>query len=408
MQVYDEKVIQLQKNQKAGCLQFLPPLSLYIHLPWCVRKCPYCDFNSHRQPDDFAQLEGKYIDALIEDIESELPSVWGRPVVSIFLGGGTPSVFSGRAITNLLNAVRARFRVLPDAEITIEVNPSRVDQNHFEMYREEAGINRVSIGVQSFSDQHLRVLGRVHTAEEAFWAIELANRLFERVNVDLMYALPDQTSSQALSDVRLAVQSGVDHISAYQLTLEPHTPFAARPPDGLPDEHLAEEIEKTIHACLDQHGFSRYEISAFSKGYGTPSRHNLNYWMFGDYLGIGAGAHGKISDGTHIVRSMKIKHPLTYITSSPHKRTLYRRAISVHDLPFEFMMNVLRLTDGVPRSLWQERTGLGDRILYAPTQHAIQKGLLENNPLMFRPTSRGLLFVNDTLALFTSRQAQPD
>ncbi|PIT52456.1 radical SAM family heme chaperone HemW [Snodgrassella alvi] len=376
----------------------LPPLSLYIHIPWCVRKCPYCDFNSHQLKQELD--EQAYIAALLTDLETELPHFWGRPVHTIFIGGGTPSLLSAAAFEQLLSGIRARVNLLPAAEITLEANPGTFERNRFAAFA-AAGINRLSIGVQSFADDKLATLGRIHNRDEALSAIESGLTLFPKVNIDLMYALPGQTVTQAQKDIDTAIATGVQHISAYQLTLEPNTPFAHTPPPQLPDDDHIADIEETVHTALLQAGFTHYETSAFAQ----PRQecwHNLNYWQFGDYIGIGAGAHGKISNAQEIIRTTRSRHPKDYLQAMQQQpqRAITRQPVSVQDLPFEFMLNALRLTGGVPSAWFSERTGLPlSAIQHAITQ-AVERGLLDANPLYLRPTPLGRSFLNDLLALF--------
>ena len=379
-------------------LHSLPPLSLYIHIPWCIRKCPYCDFNSHQIREDID--ENLYVESLLHDLENELPYFWGRPIHSIFIGGGTPSIFSAHAIDSLLSGIRARVQLLPNAEITLEANPGTFERNRFKGFA-SAGINRLSIGVQSFENKKLTALGRIHNQSEALLAIETALTLFDQVNIDLMYALPEQTISEARKDIKTAIATGVQHISAYQLTMEPNTPFGHTPPAFLPDDEQSDDIEHEVHTTLAEGGFEKYEISAFAhhKQY---CRHNLNYWQFGDYIGIGAGAHGKISFAQSIIRTVRNRHPKDYLTAMQQQpeNAVQRQEISVQNIPFEFMMNALRLTQGVPASWFFERTGLNIATIYQAIQQAINKGLMDSNPQFFRPTALGHRFLNDLLTLF--------
>ncbi|WP_084224334.1 radical SAM family heme chaperone HemW [Stenoxybacter acetivorans] len=378
----------------------LPPLSLYVHIPWCVRKCPYCDFNSHAQQGSLSEQD--YIRALLMDLEQELPLVWGRSIGSIFIGGGTPGLFSAAAIDELLSGIRARLRVLPEAEITLETNPGTFEQVRFQGFR-QAGINRLSIGVQSFNDAALAALGRIHNHREALVAIEAALMLFDKVNIDLMYALPAQNVQAALNDIQTAMNTGVRHISAYQLTLEPNTAFGHTPPPGLPEEDALADIEEAVHGRLSSAGFYRYETSAFARDAAQPCRHNLNYWQFGDYLGIGAGAHGKISSANGILRTVKSRHPKDYLAamlSSCPQDAVVRKEIHPHDLPFEFMMNALRLTEGVDTALFTERTGLSVANISRNIDTAVKRGLLDSNPARLYPTALGQRFLNDLLAIF--------
>lgn len=384
--------------QKPGELAALPPLSLYIHIPWCVRKCPYCDFNSHQAKSDLA--EAAYIDALLLDLQTELPNIWGRPVETVFIGGGTPSLFQAASIERLLSGVRALVPLQPQAEITLEANPGTFEKEKFRGFK-DAGITRLSIGVQSFNDQALQALGRIHSRHEALAAIDAALALFERVNIDLMYALPRQNMESARQDVHTALATGAGHISAYHLTMEPNTPFGHTPPSGLPHDDAAQDIEDAVHQALADAGFTHYETSAFARA-GQACRHNLNYWQFGDYLGIGAGAHGKISYPTHIERTTRRRGPNDYLAAMQGKpaEAIERKRIAAGDLAFEFMMNALRLHEGVPAALLQERTGIAPARIAAQIQAAQQKGLLDQDPLYFRPSEHGRRFLNDLLQCF--------
>lgn len=378
-------------------LETPPPLALYVHYPWCVRKCPYCDFNSHTLRDGGA-LEGSYVDALVADIEAALPQVWGRRVHSVFIGGGTPSLMAAESLDRLLTAIRTLLPLDPLAEITLEANPGTVEVQRFADYR-AAGVNRLSIGIQSFNDMHLARLGRVHDAREAHRAIEAALSAFERVNLDLMYALPEQTPVQALEDVEQALGYGVSHLSCYHLTLEPNTPFHRSPPP-LPDADTASDMADEIEARLAQAGFAHYETSAFAKP-GDECRHNLNYWTFGDYLGIGAGAHGKLSSHEGVVREMRHKHPARYLDGAARRDFVQERhAVAVADLAFEFMMNALRLTDGVPQRMFETRTGVPAGAIESRLTEARRRGLLDADPQYLRPTPLGRRFLNDLLGIF--------
>lgn len=383
---------------RPGVLSTLPPLSLYVHIPWCVRKCPYCDFNSHRARS--ALPEAAYIDALLADLQAELPNVWGRPVETVFIGGGTPSLFEAASINRLISGIRALVKLQPQAEITLEANPSTFEKEKFQGFK-DAGITRLSIGVQSFSDAALSALGRIHSGREAAAAIETALELFERVNIDLMYALPGQTVATALHDVRTAAATGAGHISAYHLTMEPNTPFGHTPPPNLPHDDAATDIEEAVHAALAGSGFTHYEISAFARN-GRQCRHNLNYWKFGDYIGIGAGAHGKISYPGHIERTVRKRHPNDYLAAMQGRVSdgIERKTVAPEDLPFEFMMNALRLTQGVPAALLQERTGVPVSAVAAQIRQAQKLGLLDNDPAVFRPSEKGRRFLNDLLQCF--------
>ncbi len=383
---------------RPGHLTALPPLSLYIHIPWCVRKCPYCDFNSHQAKNGLP--EDAYIDALLTDLQSELPNVWGRAVETVFIGGGTPSLFQAASINRLLNGVRSLVKLQPQAEITLEANPGTFEKEKFQGFK-DAGITRLSIGVQSFNDAALQRLGRIHNHREALTAVDTALNIFERVNIDLMYALPSQTVQTALHDIQTAITSGAGHISAYHLTMEPNTPFGHTPPPGLPQDEAAIDIEEAVHGALLDAGFVHYETSAFARP-GHACRHNLNYWQFGDYIGIGAGAHGKISYPARIERTVRRRHPNDYLAAMHGKVSdgIERQTVAAEDLPFEFMMNALRLTDGVPAAWLQERTGVPTSKIAAQIRAAQTKGLLDSDPLYFRPSETGRRFLNDLLQCF--------
>jgi len=374
----------------------LPPLSLYVHIPWCVRKCPYCDFNSHAAPD--ALPEDAYVDALVTDLENALPSIWGRRVSTVFIGGGTPSLFSAAAIDRLLAAVRARVQLSPDAEITLEANPGTFEREKFAGFY-AAGVNRLSLGIQSFDDRYLRALGRIHGAEEARRAAEAALMIFGNVNFDVMFALPEQTPADAAGDVAAALAFAPPHLSFYHLTLEPNTLFHRHPPP-LPDDETAADIEDAMCAALDRAGYVHYETSAHAKP-GYECRHNVNYWRFGDYLGIGAGAHSKLSFADRIVRQLRFKQPKQYLERVARGDALQESIeIARRDLPFEFMLNALRLTDGVPAALFAERTGMPLSIAARPIAEATRRGLLDPDPAVLRPTPLGRRFLNDLQSLF--------
>jgi len=366
------------------------PLALYVHWPWCVRKCPYCDFNSHES----VPQEAAYLDALIADLEAALPVIWGRPIISVFIGGGTPSLMSGETVDALLVALRMRLPLQPGAEITLEANPGTVEAERFAAYR-EAGVNRLSLGIQSFADAKLAALGRIHSSAEAHHAIELAQRHFERINLDLMYALPKQTLDEARADIKTAIATGVTHISAYHLTLEPNTAFQRAPPP-LPDDDTAADMQEMVEAELAAAGFGHYEISAFAKR-SQQCMHNLNYWTFGDYLGIGAGAHSKISDHTGIRREARPRHPKDYL-ADPATRDW--QPVAPEDLPGEFMMNALRLTAGVPLGLFAECTGLPLATIEKSALTGRREGLLEVVDGRLRPTPLGQRFLNRLIGLF--------
>ncbi len=372
-----------------------PPLSLYVHVPWCVRKCPYCDFNSHEQRGDLP--EHAYVDALLQDLEEQLPRVWGRRLESIFIGGGTPSLFSPEAIDELLSGLRARLPWRPDLEVTLEANPGTAERGYFRGYR-EAGINRLSLGIQSFDPELLRAIGRIHDDSDCHAAIEQAHRAgFDEINLDLMFGLPGQSMALGIADLKTAIAAEPSHVSWYQLTLEPNTLFASRPP-ALPADDLTDALFAQGQSVLEHAGYTRYEVSAYA-GAGSECRHNRNYWEFGDYLGLGAGAHGKITDpgGQTVTRLLKPRHPLAYLRE-PRAVALTR--IAPESLPFEFMLNALRLTGGVRADLFPERTGLSLGKIQPMLARARARGLLDADPEILRPTEQGLRFLNDLLEMF--------
>jgi putative oxygen-independent coproporphyrinogen III oxidase len=377
----------------------LPPLSLYIHLPWCVAKCPYCDFNSHALKGELP--EQAYIDALLADLELDLPKVWGRTVHSVFLGGGTPSLFSGGALERLLSGVRARIPLAPNAEITLEANPGTVEHDRFESYR-QAGINRISLGIQSFSDRHLKTLGRIHSGDEANRAIDAVRSAgFDNFNLDLMWALPDQSLDEALTDIDQALAFEPPHLSHYQLTIEPNTVFAARPPE-LPDEDSAWDIQEAADDRLRSAGFSSYEISAWSRP-GRASHHNLNYWRFGDYLGIGAGAHGKITlpAEQRIVRQRRKKIPHFYLGAAEDRSFIAEeQAVARQELAFEYFLNRFRLSEPVPWTEFETRTGLSRESISAPLDEAADLGLVRIDSTHIHRTDRGARYLNDLQRMF--------
>jgi putative oxygen-independent coproporphyrinogen III oxidase len=381
-------------------LKALPPLSLYVHIPWCVKKCPYCDFNSHeaRGRTQGEAPEQEYVQALIDDLELALPQIWGRRVYSIFFGGGTPSLFSARAIDQLLAAFRARLNLAADAEITLEANPGTFEAAKFRDYA-ACGINRLSIGIQSFDPAKLKALGRIHDGDEARRAIGIAQAHFDNVNLDLMYALPQQTLQEAERDIATAAGFGTAHVSAYHLTLEPNTLFHRHPPQ-LPDGEVAADMQDMIEERLADCGYANYETSAFARP-GRECRHNLNYWRFGDYLGIGAGAHSKLSFPDHIVRQMRYKQPRDYLQKTAAGAPVQEQhAVPRGDLGFEFMMNALRLAEGFDVPLFAERTGLPISAVEQPLQEAMQRGLIARDHVRIAPTQRGQRFLNDLLQLF--------
>jgi oxygen-independent coproporphyrinogen-3 oxidase len=377
-------------------LTTLPPLALYVHLPWCVRKCPYCDFNSHEPRG--ALPEDDYVEALVADLESALPSVWGRRVHSVFFGGGTPSLFSARSIDSLLAAIRARLPLEPDAEITLEANPGTVESDKFRDFR-AAGVNRLSIGIQSFDPKHLVALGRIHDEREAHRAVEIAHAHFENFNLDLMYALPEQTLAQAERDVEAALAVRAPHLSFYHLTIEPNTVFFTRPPP-LPDEDASAEIGDMVERRLCDAGYEHYETSAYAQP-SRACRHNLNYWRFGDYIGIGAGAHAKISFADRIVREVRARTPAEYMRRAGEgTQVVERRELRRSDLPFEFMMNALRLAEGFPVPMFAERTGLPIVAAERALAQAEARGLIDHDHVRIRPTVLGRRYLNDLLGLF--------
>jgi oxygen-independent coproporphyrinogen-3 oxidase len=374
----------------------LPPLSLYIHLPWCVRKCPYCDFNSHEPRG--AIPEADYVDALVADLEGALPSIWGRKFATIFFGGGTPSLFSAASIEAILSAVRARVPLMPEAEVTLEANPGTVEAEKFRGFR-AAGVNRLSLGIQSFNPRLLKAIGRIHDDAEARRAVDLAQAHFDNLNLDLMYALPGQTPDEAAADIAQAVAYGVPHVSAYHLTLEPNTYFHRYPP-AVPDDDSAADMQEAAEDALAAAGYANYETSAFARP-GAQCKHNLNYWTFGDYVGIGAGAHGKISLPDRVTREARWRGPREYLEKArAGDAAQTRTVVAAATLPGEFMMNALRLTAGFPLTLFEERTGLPRTAVLAPLDEAERRGLLVRDHERVTPTERGRRFLNDLLALF--------
>ena len=378
-----------------------PPLALYVHLPWCLAKCPYCDFNSHAVPDAASGglPEARYIDALIADLEAALPQVWGRPVHSIFIGGGTPSLFSADAINRLLAAIRARLPLLPGCEITLEANPGSFERDRFKAFR-AAGVTRLSVGVQSFDDAMLAKLGRVHDGAQARAALTEAASAFETFNLDLMYALPGQTLAQLHTDLDTALAFAPPHLSVYHLTVEPNTRFALKPPPGLPDDDLASDMLDAIVARTGDAGLQRYEVSAFART-GHRCRHNLNYWQFGDYLGIGAGAHGKLSYPHRVIRQVRWRDPKTYTEQALAGQAMSNDdEVPRADLPFEFMLNALRLREGFALVDFTQRTGLAVTAIAAALEKGEAMGLLERDFSRVWPSARGFDFLSDLQALF--------
>jgi oxygen-independent coproporphyrinogen-3 oxidase len=374
----------------------LPPLSLYIHIPWCVRKCPYCDFNSHEAHGEIPEKE--YVAALVRDLEMALPLVWGRKVYTVFFGGGTPSLLSGEAVTEILRQVRMLLPLDLNAEITLEANPGTVEADKFALFK-EAGVNRLSLGIQSFNDTHLQALGRIHSSAEAKHAIEIAQWHFDNINLDLMYALPQQTLDEALLDVRTALQYQPQHLSCYHLTLEPNTLFHLDPP-LLPDDDASSDMQQAIEALLAEHGYIHYETSAFAQPK-RQSRHNLNYWQFGDYLGIGAGAHSKLSFHDKVLRQARYKQPQAYIDAAMRGEPIQgQHEVPPKDLAFEFMMNALRLNGGFDSALFQERTSLLLLSIRRELEQAEKRGLLIQDRQRIAPTLQGQRFLNDLLGIF--------
>jgi len=377
-------------------LPLLPPLSLYIHIPWCVRKCPYCDFNSHTASPVLPEEE--YVDALLADLDLDLPHVYGRELQSIFFGGGTPSLFSAQALGRLLKGVEQRIRFAHDIEITLEANPGTFEQEKFRTYR-GLGINRLSIGIQSFQEAKLKALGRIHNGDEAIRAADMARQAgFDNFNLDLMHGLPDQSEDDALGDLRQAIALAPTHLSWYQLTLEPNTVFWNQPPT-LPEDDILWDIQEAGQQLLADNGYAQYEVSAYAQA-GRPARHNLNYWSFGDFIGIGAGAHGKLShpDG-RILRTWKTRLPKDYLNPAKAFQA-GEKLLPLEELPFEFLMNALRLTNGVEAALFRERTGLSLDSLAQARRQAEQRGLLQADSSRLVATPQGQLFLNDLLQYF--------
>jgi len=393
--------LDVMHAMRPGVLQFasLPPLSLYVHLPWCLKKCPYCDFNSHEWRGGASEPpEHAYVDALLADLEASLPLVWGRPVHSIFFGGGTPSLFSPPAIDRLIGGIRARLRLEADCEITLEANPGTFEKNRFKAFR-SAGVTRLSIGVQSFNDAHLKALGRVHDRAQAMAALEEAAMAFDTFNLDIMYALPGQNLQDLEHDVATALSFKPPHVSIYHLTIEPNTVFAKYPP-ALPEDDTAYAMMDRITEMTAANGLARYEVSAYAKR-DHPCWHNLNYWQFGDYLGIGAGAHSKLTFAHRVVRQVRFRDPQKYMEQALHGLPVTRSEdVSRLELPFEFMLNALRLKDGFKLSDYTERTGLAITSLQKGLALAEQKGLIERDFSRVWPTALGFDFLSDLQSLF--------
>ena len=375
----------------------LPPLSLYIHMPWCIKKCPYCDFNSHGLKGTLPEQE--YIDSLIMDLEQALPLIWGRSIQTIFIGGGTPSLFSGEAIDRLISSIRSRIKISPYAEITLEANPGTVEKHYIIEYA-AAGVNRISLGIQSFNDQHLKVLGRIHSANEAREAIATVADNFDNFNLDIIYGLPQQTIQEAQDDIQQAINAKPTHISAYNLTIEPNTHFAKFIPEHLPEDDLCYQMQDTIIATLAINGYQRYEISAFARN-NLQSQHNRNYWEFGDYLGIGAGAHSKLSFHDRIIRQMRHKHPAQYMERVKLQQHIdENKLVTSQELPFEFMMNALRLHDGFVNALFTQTTGQSFNSILPQLLKAQEQGFIELSYNKVIPTAKGRDFLNNLLELF--------
>ena len=393
-------------------LTALPPLSVYVHLPWCLKKCPYCDFNSHEfralksgaiymqnEAPPTALPEAAYLEALCADIETSLPWVWGRPVHSVFIGGGTPSLFSPAGITRLISDLRARLPLVPDCEITLEANPGTFEKDRFHAYK-EAGVTRLSVGVQSFNDQHLQAIGRVHDSAQAIAAVQEAALAFDTFNIDLMYALPDQSTTDLQQDLSMALSLQPSHVSIYHLTIEPNTLFAKHEPPGLPPDDLAYDMLDLITSRTAQEGLQRYEVSAFALE-GHRCWHNTNYWQFGDYLGVGAGAHSKISFAHRICRMVRHREPNVYMQKTMAGEAVAQsHEVSRAELPFEFMLNALRLKEGIPLTAFMERTGMPLSTIESSLQAGQQRGLLWVDHNRIQATEKGFDFLSDLQALF--------
>lgn len=379
-------------------LNALPPLTLYVHIPWCIKKCPYCDFNSHEWRSASSLPEKEYLDALCRDLEIALPSIWGRPVHSVFIGGGTPSLLSAAGVERLLSDIRARLPLHADAEITLEANPGTFEAVKFRQFR-SSGVNRLSIGIQSFNDAHLSALGRIHDAQQARCAIEIARESFEHFNLDLMFALPEQTFSECCADIETALSYAPPHLSVYQLTLEANTYFSKYPP-RLPNDDQSAEMQDWIQARLHAARYIHYEVSAYAQPH-QRGQHNMNYWQFGDYLGIGAGAHSKLSFPQRIVRQVRYKQPAAYLKHCAANAPIQQEyEVNPDELPFEFMLNALRLTEGFSIRQFIERTGLPIHTVEAPLDTAVARGLLMRDHQTITPTPLGRRFLSDLQTLF--------
>ena len=379
-----------------------PPLGLYIHLPWCEKKCPYCDFNSHQAN---SIPEQAYVEALLNDLEQDLPLIWGRTIESIFIGGGTPSLFSAAAIERLFSGLRALLNFAPAIEITMESNPGSADAENYRGYR-ETGVNRLSIGVQSFNDQKLQALGRVHNSAEALRAFAIAREAgFDNINLDLMFGLPAQSVADACADLEQAIALGPEHLSHYQLTLEPNTLFHHQPPSDMPDDDLCWEQQNACQALLEKHAYRQYEVSAYGLEK-RESEHNMNYWQFGDYVGIGAGAHGKITLGSEnrVIRRVRQRQPRAYLEHGGRNTITSETRLSEDDLRFEFMLNALRLKHGFQTRLFHDNTGLSLNSLRPGLELARDKGLIDFNNEKISPTRLGFYHLNDLQAVFLQQQ----
>ncbi len=377
-------------------LSALPPLSLYVHWPWCVRKCPYCDFNSHEAKGELP--EQAYLDALRLDLEQSLPLIWGRKIHTVFIGGGTPSLMSAAGLDRLMSDLRTLLPLELDAEITMEANPGTFEAERFKSYR-ESGINRLSIGIQSFNPAHLKALGRIHDGDEALRAVEIAKNTFENFNLDLMYALPSQTLEEARHDLETALSFAPPHLSLYHLTMEPNTVFAKYPP-ALPDDDLSADMQDMIAEVTGASGYEHYEVSAYAQP-GRRARHNLNYWKFGDYLGIGAGAHSKLSFPHRVLRQARFKQPTSFIEAAKRGNPVQEEhEIGRADMGFEFMLNALRLTGGFDPNLFGERTGMSISAITKALNDAEAKGLIYRDHQLIRPTELGQRFLNDLQEMF--------
>lgn len=386
-------------NRAISFTQGLPPLSLYIHVPWCVKKCPYCDFNSHAQKGELP--EEQYLNALAADLEQTLPLIWGRQIHTVFIGGGTPSLLSAQAVERMMAMLRNYLNIWPDTEITLEANPGTAEALRFKQYA-QAGINRISLGIQSFDDTALGILGRIHDSRQAIEAIEMAQKAVGRVNLDLMYALPGQTLESCQKDIKTALSFGTEHLSLYHLTMEPNTVFAKYPPSGLPDDDTSAALQDMLIELTALRGLEQYEVSAYARP-GARAKHNVNYWEFGDYIGIGPGAHGKLSFHDRIVRTAKVRNPESWMEKAVLRNGSHlaeERELESSELPFEFMLNALRLKEGVPVSCYEERTSLSLAGISRQLEAALKKGLLDADPMRIKASPLGWRFLNDLQGLF--------